>query len=306
MATINKILCAEAFGNTGAASCSLVPVNMVGAFLAPLGEIITQAQANDLTKTLQDAAERSNPLNRIYPIHGFTALADNSEEDVVSTLGYGGRTKIRPGFYDWMYEYVLGGICTHNELIRLSRRKLGVYFYDAKNVLYGRNIATGIGSIPLEFFDVPKWSANDGSVEVKFNIQFSFAPKYLNENIGFLQTDIDFTDIKGLQTANLQAKGAQTTTVLNVEAVTSCGGDNLYNLFDNDLAVGGLWSVRDSVTGNVLLIDSVAANPTTGTWTITLDQARTGAVIVGTTDLQSLISADVTGYEFKQTLIPMP
>lgn len=306
MAVLNRIECAEVFGNTGVADCSLIPVNILGAFLTPRNFVITEADAENLKEALEEAARLDNPRSRIYPIHGFEAATDNTEEDTVTTLGYGGRRKVRDGKYDWLFSYSIGGICLHNELRKFAKSKWGVLFYDAQGVLYGRNSGGNMAAIPLEYFDAPKWNLNDGATETSFGAQFVFDPKYLNEQISFVKVDFDFQDITGLQTVNLSVVGTPTTTVISVTATAVCGGESLYDVYSAELAAGTLWNVSDAATGASLVIDSVVANDVTKSWVLTLDEARTGPVVVSTKSLSDLETAGIVGFEFKPVTVPAP
>lgn len=301
--TLNTLDCVTDLGNTGLGTCPLIPGTIRGAFFSLSKFELGPADMADLKGALEDMANANNPRQRIYPIHSFAGITDNSEEQVQETLGYGANVPIRDGNYVWLFRYLKGGVCLHNQLRKFNSLNLHVIFYDDNNRLYGQRTENGLSSFPVTNFYVPKWSVSDGSVQTGFNIQFTFDSKYLNDLVGYVTADFDLEEVNGLQTAQLKVVGSPTTTVIPVEAKVDCSGDNVFDIYDAALASGALWSVTDSA-GASLTIDSVVANPTLKSWTITLDEARSGAVTVSTVGVTALAVVDVIGFEFKPVTVP--
>jgi hypothetical protein len=55
--------------------------------------------------TLQAAAKVDTAANRIYPVGPFKAIEDKSTDVQIETDGYGGKSFVRDGDYEWMFEY---------------------------------------------------------------------------------------------------------------------------------------------------------------------------------------------------------
>lgn len=307
---INQIACVQGGSNTGYGECFLNFGTIAGAFLVPKGFEITPAQAQDLQQTLQDAAFAADPKERIYPIHSFEQVTNNSEDKTIQTLGYGGKYPVREGDIDWTFQFIQGGLCLLKALRKFNGAGKQVLFYDSNGVLFGQKIGENLAGIPLQFFWANPWTPNDGSNATIFAIQFVFKPKYVNDDLGFLKSDFDLGQIQGLQNVVLSVlSGAAPAPV--VGATTGCDGTNLYGMFAAELAVVGNWKASNGATGADLTITSVAEDANANGWTVTVDAvdadypAAGGTIILQLADPQTLAAAGVTGFESLKLSIPV-
>lgn len=303
---LNQFNCIEAFGNTGIGRCALIPSYIVGMIIVPNNFLITEANSVNLQTFMDDAAKNPSKPNRIFPIHNFVGLTDNSEDVVTESLGYGYTVPIRDGNYSWTFRFIQGGVCLLKALQSYNGSNVTVLFYDSNGVVYGRNTANGLMGVPLISFFAGKWTLTDSTTVATFAVTVTFEPKYLNQDLGFIK-DEAFTasDVIGLQDVNINAVGAQTATILSVSATAACGGENLFDLYSDELADGALWDVRNGSTGAALTVTSVAANAVNKTFTITLSAARTNATIVGLAGTDVLEAAGIMGIESKPVVIPL-
>lgn len=306
MAKLNYLACAALAGNTGIGNCSLIPAHIVAVLLVPNSFVIKEADAANLQTFLEDAAQDASKAKRIYPINNITAFTDNSGDAQNETTGYGDVIPLRDGNYNWTFRYIKGGICLHKNLRKFNGQNLSALFVDANGVVFGRMTKDGLSGVPLASFYANKWTASDSSAVAGFTFSVTFASAHINENFGFVKDEeLDITAVAGLQDITLSAVGSQTTTILTVAAAVGCGGENLYDLFADELAAGTLWSVTDTVTGAAATITSVAKNDGLKAFTITLSAARSNAVRVSLKDPATLAAADLVGFESDAVVIPM-
>lgn len=304
MAVLNQIVCADAFGNTGFGNCALIPKNITGVIIVPKSFEITAANAATLQTYLETAAQNNSSALRIFPVHGFVGATNNSEELVTQTFGYGGIAAVREGKYNWLFQYYQGGICLLQGLRKFNGTQKSVILIDADNVLYGMKRNGNFAGVPWEMFYAQPWGLNDGANVTNFGLQLVIDPKYLNDQLAYIEAKFPLTEIQGLQNVNLSLVAAATATTFNVKAVT-CSGDDLFDLFSSDLADASAWSVVSKADGSAESIDSVAANAATKSWTITLDPARTDDSVVNLASVSALVGLGVEGFEGVPLDVPL-
>lgn len=282
---INKYVCGANIRNTGVGTCSLIMQNVAGAILVPDGFTLSPAQAATL-QTVLIAATKASKRSRIYPVHKFVGLTNNSEDKTTQAFSYGGQYPVREGFQNWLFQYVAGGMCLHNALRTHSGKAAAALFYDAQGILFGRSVLIpqapeliepepiyGVGGIPLEYFWANPWSPNDGSNITNTSVQFVFKPKYINEELGYIQTNFDLESLNGLGGIRLSEAAPKAAAVLKIAANYGCGfeaeGEDLYDDLSAELAVAALW--KATIDGKPVVITSVAADDALRAFTVTLD-----------------------------------
>ena len=288
MATLNTLAISSQAGNTGKQAAAFQPKNIVGAILTPKGYVLTAAKIAALQASLQADALASSKANRIFPIFGFLTTQDSSEDITVQTHGYGAKHVVREGFMDWKFEYVDGGLAVHKKL-RLSN---GVghdfLFVDADNKIIGTSTVDSTGApalkaIPCDggFFYAHPWKANDGSKIAQYLLQFVFAPKFINEYLGFVDAGFDLaTNLSGAVDVVLSSPSANATSgSYNVVAKTVDVNTNLSDIYPVELAAPAAWVCTNdagavipitgvtysaAISGYVLVLDKTSANYPSG------------------------------------------
>lgn len=300
--SFNRIKCAENFANTGIGECDLVPKHIVGMFLVPASFEIKPD--DDVKKVLQDAAEEDKIRDRIFPVHGFVEVEDNSEDPNEQTFGYGGLSISREGKYDWSFRFDKGGLCLLKRLRSYNKSNVRVLLYDADGVIFGRSQDGNLKGIPLDLFYAPPFTLSDGdSTSTSFQVRVVLDPKYLNDSMAFVDTsDLGFlpNEIEGLQDVHFEDSGSTSATI-KVKAVAGCGSENVLETFESELADDALWVVKDASDGSDLALTSVAISG--GIATITGDSSFPSDVIVNLADVSTLSAAGIVGYEGKQKLL---
>lgn len=308
MGALNTLNCGvSGYGNTGFGSCILSFDRIAGAFLVPRSYVLTPANIAALQSKLQTDAQAADPINRIYPIHYFEGITDNSADVTDQTLGYQSLIEVNPGDYNWLFQYIEGGLCLNKALWKLKKGSWSVLFYDKAFKLFGYKSGANLKGVPLKKLNVPKWRPNDGNANVMLTqVGFVFEPSYINEQIGFVDTSdlsIDLTSIVGLQDVALTSLAARAAGVMQIGAITGCGSVNLYNTYGDNLNNVSAW-VATNASGALIDITSVGKNANLKGWTITLstsdaDYVSAGPINIQLADPSTLAGAPITmpGYE---------
>lgn len=290
MGALNTLNCGvSGYGNTGFGSCVLNFDRIAGAFLVPRAYVLTPANIAALQTKLQADAQAADPINRIYPIHYFLGITDNSADVTDQTLGYQSLIEVNPGDYNWLFQYVEGGLCLNKALWKLKKGNWSVLFYDKTFKLFGYKSGSNLKGVPLKKLNVPKWRPNDGNANTMLTqVGFVFEPEYINEMIGFVDTsDLSFalTDILGLQDVALTSLAARAAGVMKIGAVTGCGSVNLFSTYGANLANVAAW-VASNAAGALITITSVAQDTNLKGWTVTLDTTDPDYVSGGPVSIQ--------------------
>lgn len=304
MSLLNQYLCASLFGNTGFGQCALIPKEIKGFFIVPRDFVITQSDADSLQSFLEDAATEDAPTSRIFPVHNLVGITDNSEDPVTETLGYGGQATIRQGNYSWQLRFIDGGLCLLIALQRFNGQPVSVIFYDSDGVLFGRKVSNGLAGVPVINFNANKWTPSDGSVLAGFTVSITFDSVHLNQNLAFLKDDtVDLTSVIGLQDLNINVISAAAGSI-TVQVVSACGGDNIYQLFNAQLADPSVWNAIGT-DGSTQTIDAVAAVPAQEAFTISFEPVRTQATNLNLVPVSDLDAAGIVGFEGRQVTVPI-
>jgi hypothetical protein len=309
MADLNVLACNVDKKNTGTGDCWLNMKKLIGAFEIPKGMIFTQAQLADFEATLKAAIAAVSKAERIFPIGGWRALVDGSEEPVFQALGYGTPEPVRDGNVIWTFQYTKGGICLSNALRSRNNGFGDFIFYDDQGIIFGTRVTDpdgnpALGGVPVDVFYAFPWKANDGTNITQYRVQFVFQPAFINENIGFVKVDFQPATLNGLQNINLVSAAAPAAGVFQIRTLTGCAQTNLFDVYATQLAAAALWKAYNKATGAEIAITSVAQNVGLKAFTVTLDSAdpdypatATADVIVQLVDTAALAAADVVGYE---------
>jgi hypothetical protein len=309
MAELNKTNCLITKSNTGTGNCPLDLKKIIGSIELPRGRVLTKAELATLKTTLS-ALILAAPGDRIYPIGPFDAVTDNTEDPTFQTLGYGLQVPVRDGNYSWTFQYTKGGLCLSNKLRSRVNSYGDFLYFDDQNILFGTkgidaDGADGLAGVPISVFYPYPWKANDGSNVTAYRLRTDFKPEFVNEYIAYVQADFPLSTLVGLQNINLEVAAGPATGVVQIKALTGCGGENLYDLYSTELAAAALWQAYRADTGAVLTITSVAVNAGIKAFTVTLDVTDTdyvaltaaGKVKLGLVAPTALAAADIVGYD---------
>lgn len=301
MAVLDKIECTSLGENTGVGSCFLDPKNFIGAFISKKPFSFTATELLDLKTTLQTRAQSATKSTRIYPVHGFEAVEDGTEDKVIETLDYGGKAVVREGDYDLKFRFIQGGICLVKSLRSFNGAGGYAMFFD-KDTLLGVREGDLLKAIPMQFIWTDPWKVATGSTSAMYNIQFSFKPTYMNEQLGFVKYDFAMNEVQGLKTVILSVLDPENFPVLKIQIIDQCSGENLYDTYETEFETETLWVATDPSDGSAVVVASAVADDALSAWTITLT-TPSDPVNITLAIASVLAAAGVEGYEAKTTQV---
>jgi hypothetical protein len=288
MGEINKTSCAIiGGGNTGIPACFANPSKLIGVILVSKNFVLTKAQvATTLLTTLLEATHAARSL-RIYPLINFEELSNDATEDPSrQTLGYGRSVMIREGNYSWQYRYLDGGLCLHNQLRLFNNKKWAALFVDSDGLLIGTKSGTeDMKGIPLEEFYAEPWRPSNGSSEeARYTIMVQFKPEFINEKIAFVETQAEFdivAEVKGLLNLKLESYASLNAGLVKVKVSEVCGGENLYDLYENSLDKTAAYVIKNKETGASIPVTSITKDASNKGFAIQLTTADANYPAVG-------------------------
>lgn len=311
MEGLNKIFCGTDAKNTGICDCFFDPKLMVGAILVPRKKVFTATELADANiQATFDALVMEDSKLRVYPIQGFVAVADGSEDPTNQTFGYGTIEPVKEGHYNWVFQYRNGGVNLSNALRTFNglTGKYAVLFIESQNHLLGTskkdaNGDNGLAGIPLEVLYTFPWKANDGSNLTSYRTQFNFLPNYINEAIAFKKVDSSqymLTELAGLEDIHLELLDGSGVE-LTIGADTDCGSTNLYDLFEDEFAQTVAWKAYDS-DGAAIAVTGAVKNATLKGWDLTFASAP-AKVTMASPSVLAAAPINVPGYESDELII---
>jgi len=294
-----QLKCSTNSKNTGYGSCVEEWKQISGALLFDNPRTFTDEELAVLQATLQAAAAADSKANRLYPMHNFVGITDNSESVVLETFNYGPKAIVRDGDYDWTFQFTDGGNCLQQSL-RTHNGKKWVLFYDKDYKILGYNKLGQMATIPLQFFYAHPWKPAGGSTAAVYMLQFVFLPKYINEERAFIKAEFDPAEIEGLKDVDIVVNSwDQDTGVANVTLQEGCGAENLFDVYKVQLAAAGNFKAVDQ-DGNDVTVTGVAQVASSKTFDITLDTGdlpASGTVTLSGAAPSVLVAANIPGYE---------
>lgn len=275
---LNKIFCGTDVKNTGVCECFFDPKLITGAILVPRSRVFTSTELLDanIRSTLM-AATLTSKGSRIFPIQNFVNITPNTEDPTRQTFGYGSIRTVREGNYDWLFQFYQGGLNLSNALRTFNglTGKYGIIFVESQNHLIGTsrqdaNGNWGLAGVPMEDIYTRPWNPSDGSNTAAYQVQLTFKPAYINENIAFKKVDVSkfmLSELSGLEDIKLTIQEVDGATV-TILADSDCGSTDLFEEFADELNLAGAWQALD-VDGNPLTL-TVAKNNAASGWDLTL------------------------------------
>ena len=266
---VGQLKCSFNSKNSGYGSCIEEWKQIAGALIYDKPRTFTDDEIKELQETLANDAINDSKSLRMYPVHNFVDITDNSEAPVIESFGYGPKAIVRDGDYDWTFPFTDGANCVQ-QAMRTHNGKRYVLFYDKDNKILGYNKNGFMATIPLQFFYAQPWKAATGTTSAKYLLQFVFLAKYINESRAFVKVDFDVSEITGLQDIDIVLNSFnENTGVANVTLQTSCGAENLYDEFHAQLALTANFKAMDD-DGNPITVSTVAGVAGNKTFNITL------------------------------------
>jgi len=302
MAKLNQIECVTGYKNVGFGTCVFDPKQIAGAMLFPEERVFTQQELDTLQTTLQNLAKADNKSQRMYPIHRFVAVTDNTEDVILQTFDYGAKQIVRDGDYDFSFQYLDGALCLQTAL-RSFNGPTPFLLYDKKGNIIGSKSNGKLSTIKPHFFYAMPWKLATGAATAAYMIRFSFTPDQINEYLGFVPTKFDLTDIVGLKDVEVVVNSYnEGTGVANVTLQTLCNKVNIGANLATELANASNFVASNKETGGAITVTNAAA-ATGNTFDITMDTgdddypAAGGVILLNLAAPSVLEDNSIDGYE---------
>jgi hypothetical protein len=311
MAQVNTILANTVAKNTGLVAKAFDPKRIAGALIVPKGYTLTAAQIATLQAKLTADAALDSKTQRIYPLSNLLDFKDNSEKPVVQAFSTGAETTVRDGVYKWGFQFTKGGQTLHSAVRVFNGASWDFLLVDDSNQIIGTawidgTGAQGVKAIPsIEIF-TDAWMPNDGKKVTEYMTNFKFFPKYINEQLAFIQVDpiAEFDilgTVQGLKDATLKVTASATPGTYYCSIFDNTN-ENLFDELQAGLVLA-LWTLVNTVTGATITITSVTPDAANKRFVIVVTTADPDYPIAGqkiTFNLvgpTELIAANVEGIE---------
>jgi predicted nuclease of predicted toxin-antitoxin system len=301
--------CVGNTANTGIPNCTWTPKNITGAILLPKGKEYTKADIAVMWTTLQADVKADSPTARIYPVLPFKAVTDNSTEVQIETDGYGGKTFVRDGDYDFTFMYK-NGHCFYQKLrtFHTKHTEYTVAFIDEiNNVLWGTTSTNGnFTGFSLEMLIVPNMALNTGDAATKYFIRFAMEDATEMNDLSYviqLPKTQPLMRLSGLIDITLTEEVALNGTgAVGIGMTYNCDNQYLGDLYPTEIVELSIWSAVNKATGASIDIDTITYNATTKLLTLDMDDAdldypSSGGVITITLgDISDMEAEDIFGF----------
>jgi hypothetical protein len=299
--------CQNPGGNTGIGACDLTSSKMtpIGVIFVPKNASIPK-NTTDVQSFLDGKFKEDNKANRFYPVMGFGAITDSSEEAQVATMALGFSEKIRNGNAIYQFDIPFS-FCKAKKVIQFDGWKGGIYLVLSTGMIMGRKSADGqnlLPFIPLQLDITNAQLLSLGTTDARVvSIQTNLDDKLrLVEIADFISIDnFDKDAINGIIDVELSVDGTASGSV-DVLAQTKCDGVNLYDVYATELTVAAAWKMTNAATGAAETPD-VAAQEGTRSFRVSADA---GTYKLSLATISALETAGVEGYESNTITVTIP
>lgn len=316
---ISNFACAGSNGNTGIPACSWTPSNITGAILIPAGKSYTKADIATFWTTLKADAKANTASKRIYPIGAFKSIEDKSTDVQIETDGYGGKSFVRDGDYEFMFEYK-NGFCFYQKLRTFHNKgsQFTVAFIDeVNNVLWGTtNSAGNFTGFSLEMLIVPNIKLNTGAAATKYYISFGLADATeLNDKSYVVQftSSEKLMQLSGLLDITLAQEVAITSLgLVKLSAKYNCNNENLGDIYPTEIVTSAIWSASNKSTSNAITVTTVTYNALLKQISVDLDSTDPdyptsgGVAVITLGNVTALEAAGIVGFAGTSIEITIP
>jgi hypothetical protein len=270
--------------------------------------------ADFLAALVAGSKKGKNEIGKVFPLPTVEEITDKSDANKEGTLALGFKQILFEGRPAYEAKF-FAGMVQLKSLRSFNGKTIGILEYDANKNMWGTVANNTFKGFRAKIFFSGGKIATGQNVEegiVTVTISILDVNEYF-DNAYMIPIEGNITEVEGLVDIELyQISQAANVFQIGARLQTSQFGQylNIYDNFDDDLAVGALWEAFTGVGyGTALEIDSVAKNAATKGWTVTFDETAFNALPAGAkiklmgvspTDLDA---ADVTGVELSPVIL---
>jgi hypothetical protein len=291
--------CTNSGGNTGIGACDLLSSKMTptGLIFVPKNTSIPKA-TTDVQAFLDGKFKENVKVNRYFPLVGFGAITDSSEEAQVATMALGYSEKIRNGNAIYQFDIPFS-LCKAKKVIQFDGWKGGVYLLLSTGMVMGRRSNDGANLLPLVPLQLDITNAqllSLGTTDARVvSIQINLDDKLRLVDIAdFVMIDnFDKDAINGIIDVEVSVV-SQGAGYVDVLVQTKCDGVNLFDAYSTELALAAVWKLVDATSGAPVVPTSVSAQE--GSKSIRIN-ANVGSYQLSLAPIATLETNGIEGYE---------
>lgn len=272
--------------NTGVNLCDIIKDVPYGLLLMDSGVEFNSADLADVATFVAAIKTKTRAARggRVYPLWDLVNYEDQTKEATRGTVGNLSLSDKKlvdavPGFKFGHYK----GELFHQKLSRAERETLRLMIVDQSFVLYGTKKSNGsLTGYSLNEFSVDpsKFATPQSAAQYPFSLILASLKEY-KDNFAFVACDSTLGNISGLIDVNLTQFNLS-SNVVKVRILTDGDQQDLFELYDTELAAAGAWTLINKQTGAAVTITSVAATDTTNkVWSVTIDNTAWGLLTTG-------------------------
>jgi hypothetical protein len=292
--------CGSTGKNTGGIDCDVRLQNPRMMFVGG-AKITTAEQATEITlkAAIQDRIRRENgDPEKLYPFPVINTVTNNTEQPTEETLGDGTKRQLREGRPSYLLESGFVGLNQEAAMLEFNGATVPVMMLDDSGKLVGKHDDDGnlIGAKAQISTSAAGFGTYAAGTTTKTSVSY-LDSRALSSNAKLFDTAFDTDDFEGLLDVTLETLVAPTGNAHKIGAFIenrSIGQDkNLYDLYEDELAVVGAWRGY-TAAGAEVAPSTVVKDAALKGWTVTFGVAVATINLATPEDLDAL---DVVGVE---------
>jgi len=286
--------CTDKGGNTGMPKCDLNDIVIIGVVPCPRNAVIP-AGTSDLTAFLkkQFKAVRNE---RFYPLIDEINTTNNSEEAVIATLANGFSRKLRDGNAIYQFDFPFS-LCKAKTIMQFDGWNGGVFLISTDGRIVGRRQRNGdiAALIPKSIYTQSGFLGDGQNIQVaSIVVNFGDSAQLLKKvDVTDKMQDFDTDELNGLIDLQLVVVGQAAGTV-DIAVKTNCDNVNLFDTYTEKLSTVATWKATDKTTGADAVITTIAPQPASKSFRLSL---AAGTYVLSLVDTAALETAGIEGFE---------
>lgn len=294
-------------GNTGKTAGD-VRMGRIKTLLFTRGKEFSEDDRAD-SESFEAAAEAAmllsrESINKLFAFTGFREADNNTGEPNVQALADGYEEVINEAIPKFTLKHTTG-TAQLQSLVAFNGWNDTVFVVDDKNILWGvKTSSNGVKGFSVgHLYTTPPNFGGSGAINTAITkISFGSLEEFKSGLVA-LKLDFNVADLTDIVDVELEEVAAASGYAFKIGAKTKYAGTDIYEAFQDLLAVAGAWKAELVSDGSTVDIASVAKDGTNKGWTVTLDNtpviatdAKVKINLVDPTALAAL-GTPVTGIE---------
>ena len=280
-------LCSSIVANTGFVACDAAPGIPSKLMIWNGSYAISGYSEANFQAALEAASKKAKAdPDKLFVFPEIQDIADNSEANTEGTLNLGFKTIIKEGLPAYTFK-VFAGQSLVASLRAFNNQTVRVLMLDRNDRIWGTKSGSNFVGMQARIFVTPLKFADGQNVTegvVDVTVSFSSASEF-GDSATFGEVN-DTSGIVGLMDAELSEAAAHASNVYYIKAKVPTAeiGQyvDMYDYFDDELAVSALWTAFTGATFSTsLAITSVVKDVAKKAWAITFDNTAFTALSAG-------------------------